>query len=500
MTKMSREKFLASAARVINTALAGAGTICLVALCYFVYYYGWSGQRQITSRSAILLYYVLPALLAILCFASLRLSAARKVTLAVLLCTTGVSLYTAEIFLALWSSLPSVMESEKRQMRASAAKAAGIKFDTRSREQVVDDLRRQAVDVVPSIFGQAFLKPKSRADGGGSIRIDGKEVLPLSGVSNKLVVLCNEAGQYVTFRSDSHGFHNPADVWNKVPIRIAILGDSYAHGYCVPPHQTFVARIRERYPGTLNLGIEGNGPLLMLASLQEYAASARPKVVLWFHFEGNDLADLSAEAQDPILKNYLNQITFRQGLMDRQVQIDRALLDYLETLRGKGPLLRRLEEIGHLIRNPNLSSGRILKVAKLSHLRDRLGLVYTGTDDENKRTARVPRSDDRNRALMELFTRVLVAAKQEIDSWGGKLYFIYLPSWEPYGDPERADQNRGRVLKIIESLSIPLIDVHPVFLQQPDPLALFPFRVPAHYNEEGNRLVAEQVLRSISVD
>jgi hypothetical protein len=378
MTKMSREKFLESAAKVTNTALAGAGTICLFALCYFIYYYGWTGQRQIT-RSAVLLYYVLPVLLAILCFVSLRLSAARKVNLAVLICSAGVSLYSLEIFLALWSSLPSVMESEKRQMRASAAKAAGVEFDSRTREQVVNDLRRQAVDVVPSIFGQAFLKPKSRPNGNSSISIDGKEVLPLGGVSNKLVVLCNEAGQYVTFRSDNHGFHNPQGVWNKLPIRIAILGDSYAQGYCVPPDQTFVARIRERYPGTLNLGIEGNGPLLMLASLKEYAASARPKVVLWFHFEGNDLADLAAEAQDAILKNYLNQITFRQGLMDRQVQIDRALLDYLETLRSKGPLLRRLEEIGHLIRNPKLSSGRILNVAKLSQLRERIGVSKAGS-------------------------------------------------------------------------------------------------------------------------
>ena len=335
--------------------------------------------------------------------------------------------------------------------------------------------------------------------GKSSISIDGKIVLPLGGVSNKLVVLCNEAGHYVTYRSDGHGFHNPEGVWNKAPISIAVLGDSYAQGYCVSPDQTFVARIRERHPGTLNLGIEGNGPLLMLASLKEYAASAKPKIVLWFYFEGNDLADLAGEAQNPILRNYLNQPAYKQGLMDRQAQIDRALLDYLEALRSKGPILRRLEEVGQLIKNPKLSTGRILNVIKLSQLRARLGLVYTGRGEDNKKRASVTTTQNSNRALMELFSQTLLTAKQEVASWGGKLYFIYLPAWEPYGDPERADQKREQILQIATAVGLPVIDIHQTFTRQPDPLDLFPFRLPAHYNEKGNRLVAQEVLRSISI-
>ena len=38
----------------------------------------------------------------------------------------------------------------------------------------------------------------------------------------------------------------------------------------------------------------------------------------------------------------------------------------------------------------------------------------------------------------------------------------------------------------------------PVFAGQKDPLALFPFRLRKHYNEEGNRVVAEEMLKFIN--
>lgn len=44
-----------------------------------------------------------------------------------------------------------------------------------------------------------------------------------------------------------------------------------------------------------------------------------------------------------------------------------------------------------------------------------------------------------------------------------------------------------------------LLDIHPAFRAQGDPLALFPFRRLRHYNQEGHRIVAQEVLRSISL-
>jgi len=61
-----------------------------------------------------------------------------------------------------------------------------------------------------------------------------------------------------------------------------------------------------------------------------------------------------------------------------------------------------------------------------------------------------------------------------------------------------AAKQRDAVLELVKSLGIPVIDIHPVFQAQNDPLAMFPFREPGHYTETGHLLVAEEVMRAIS--
>ena len=97
-------------------------------------------------------------------------------------------------------------------------------------------------------------------------------------MSNTVTVLCNESGQWIDYRSDERGFSNANEIWQSDRLDIAALGDSFTHGYCVPADKTFVALIRQRYPATLNLGIAGDGPLLMLAKLTGICiASASPE-------------------------------------------------------------------------------------------------------------------------------------------------------------------------------------------------------------------------------
>jgi hypothetical protein len=84
--------------------------------------------------------------------------------------------------------------------------------------------------------------------------------LPLACISNVTTVFCNESGEYIIYRSDDHGFHNSSGLWDKEQADIVALGDSYAHGACVPSEQGFVSVIRSRYPATVNLGVNGDGP------------------------------------------------------------------------------------------------------------------------------------------------------------------------------------------------------------------------------------------------
>src|SRR5262245_41756290 len=164
-----------------------------------------------------------------------------------------------------------MMSKEKEKEAAKMRKKFGIEIDTRRAFEVVADLRKRGIDAVPIITPSNHLFVQ-QPDGSikSAINIHGTEVMPFGGISNRVTVLCNENGYYVTYESDEHGFHNPMGMWKPSRLDVAALGDSFTQGYCVPPDKNFVALIRQRYPATLNVGMAGNGPLLMLATFKEY--------------------------------------------------------------------------------------------------------------------------------------------------------------------------------------------------------------------------------------
>jgi hypothetical protein len=481
--------------RIANLILGGGFVSCIVLLLYVVYQYGWTGDREFSSPVGILVYYGVPAALATLFFGFLQLQRDYKINLAVVSVSTALSMYGAEVFLTFWSSAvspprPLMAPSTVRNQREKDAvvelvKQSGVEFDTRSKLEFITDLRRQGIDAVTNVFPRNLLKEHEGALLRSAIRIHGTEVLPLAGISNKLTVLCNETGTYTTYQSDEHGFHNPLGIWKIDHIDVAVVGDSFAHGACVPSDRNFVALIRKHYPATLNLGIAGNGPLLELASLKEYLPRFTPKVVLWFYFEENDLGELKNEMNSPLLLSYAKG-AFKQHLFERQSDIDKALKDYvqeeerLELKKKESENQKRSLIDFYLVEN----------IIKLSTLRQKIGLVYGQADlDIGSRVGVVE---------LDLLREILSQAKASTQAWNGKLYFVYLPEWNRYGGPQLASKNREPVLRLAQSLDIPVIDLHPAFQAHGDPLSLFPFRRFFHYNEQGHRLVAETVLRSLS--
>jgi len=193
-------------------------------------------------------------------------------------------------------------------------------YDFRTYHRVVRDLRLSGDRAYPSLFPRALLSQKSFT----------ASFLPLGDISASTTIYCNESGDYLIYRSDEYGFHNPAGIWESA-LDIAAVGDSFTQGACVASESNFVSRIRQRYPYTLNLGMGGNGPLLALAGMQEYLADLKPKLVLWFFFEGNDLEDLPDEFKDARLRRYLEDRSFRQNLTARQPDIDESLRQLADT-------------------------------------------------------------------------------------------------------------------------------------------------------------------------
>ena len=95
-------------------------------------------------------------------------------------------------------------------------------------------------------------------------------------------------------------------------------------------------------------------------------------------------------------------------------------------------------------------------------------------------------------------------------SWGGRFYFVLLPSYYYYSDEIKPKniagvfeevENRTWLLKLMNKLNVPIIDIHENgFGQHADPLSLFPFRICGLYTSEGYNLVARAILKKLEYD
>jgi lysophospholipase L1-like esterase len=473
---------------VADALLVMGAIVCFVAVAYVFYMYAWTGQRHFIGTGGPYLYYGVPATLGVLLLASLWLRPAHRINIALCLCSISVCFYVLEFGTSVWSSLPSVQARRQIAALSRAASAAGIQdFDTRTKAEVMDDLREQGLDAVLAMDAKLLLEEQS--DGGikSALTSNRAELLPLSGIANRHTVVCNETGTYLTHTSDDHGFNNPRTVWDAGSIDVLAVGDSFTQGWCVAPDKSFVAQIRERFEATVNLGMQGNGPMMMLATLREYAHALRPNIVLWFYYEGNDLDDLAMETRSDLLTAYLSS-GFSQRLLTRRAEIDRALTAYIAARRRS-----TISEALSVLLNPKQFPEGITDFLKLTSLRTTLGLVRSGPERPSSATV--------DASLIETFRQVVLEARRLASDMGAAFYFVYLPDVRYRNEPSRGprmERARELVMQLLEDEGIPLIDIYPTFTAREDPLTLHPFRYYGHYTEEGHSIIAEEVIKVLS--
>jgi hypothetical protein len=464
--------------------LSTAGTVALLALAYYLLKHG----LNLTDGVRLLLFSLPVALAAVagLLFSSLLLPPRRKPLIVVLAVVAIIGVYATDFLLGsaspAWSGAPmwnfDRSSPRARQEVAALARSFGVEIDSRDRDERLNAFKSSGVEAVPALMLADILTSDP------TLRIwhanAGQEMLPLAGISGTTTVLCNETGQFVTYTSDEHGFRNPSGVWTSARADLAALGQSLTQGYCVPNGKGFVDLLRPRYPVTLNLGMSGQSSLLQLAAIKEYLQTLRPKSVLWFYTEGIDLPDLYEESRHRLLLRYLEP-AFSQNLVDRQSQIDRAVRHFQSDQSAQSSLPESGSETYAF---PRLSLDHL----KLWHLRYKLDLMFGSNG-----------IDTRAWSTLDLFRETLSQARMVTSGWGGRLYFVYLPSWTRYRNSATVPaREHAAVLKIVHELQIPVIDIEPAFSSHEDPLSLFPFRRFGHYNEAGNRIVATTVLRSLS--
>jgi len=420
----------------------------------------------------------------------------------VFLVSLAVTLYTANIVLAVKAEVDQVfpmshwLNSRTAVPHVSSlaqfARLQGRKFDTRRPYDVMVDLRQSGIDAWFSFSAALLFKDWPRRQEIPLVVLDGEPALPLGGISNKVVVHCNENGSYILLDNDEHGFSNPRGLWSLPQLDIAVIGDSFAHGACVPKEDSFSAVLRHQFPATLNLGNDANGPLTELATIREYLPGLRPRIVLWTYCETNDLSDLSWESRGILIK-YLDA-NYSQDLLRKQERIDQELMRIMDEIMAAGTPGGAARNYLNGMIDWNNYLHEFEHIVKLSHVRS---LLVNPRGPRHVQVAPMLDRHDVSRNLVML-ENVLRLGRDEVRSWGGELLFVYLPQWERYSEQGRASPYRQQVLDITTQLGISIIDIHEVFARQPDPLDLFPFRQPAHYNSKGYQLVANEIKRHLA--
>ena len=202
------------------------------------------------------------------------------------------------------------------------------KSDEKSKYDIIEELKiRKNIDVVPSIFPKALIKKKWINEE--------MDIFPVGGVSNIVTVFCKEGKEFSVYKSDRYGFNNPDNIWDKEEVFWFLVGDSFTQGACVQQDEYFASRIGQlSKQSAISVGMSGNGPLIELASLKEYGLKIKPRVVLWFYFERNDLEDLKNEKTSSIFMKYLNE-NFSQNLYSKQIEIDKKLKIYIQLAENK---------------------------------------------------------------------------------------------------------------------------------------------------------------------
>jgi hypothetical protein len=389
---------------------------------------------------------------------------------------------------------------------ATAAWLAGRPFDSRDLWECLKEERAKDPSVVSYVIPRALLthrlvvedwEPEAVTHAvppDWGIVVDGVRTLPLGGISKRRTVFGNESGTRVIYESDEHGFNNPRGIWEAGDLQVAIVGDSFSHGAAVAPERIAAAHIRKRYPRTLTLGMSANGPLMEYAGLKEYLVDLKPRIVLWMYYL-NDLSDLEVEKQSPLLLQYLEDDGFRQGLAAKQAKIDKGLESYLQDVERQAPRKwpASLESAGLTRRTTPLWVQDLVTSEQHSSLAAFLRL-HALTWTVTKRFLEVNYLEQP--PDYALFERILAKAGEVVASWGGKLYFVYLPAQPYLGSRHRVVFGRDEVLALVKRLGIPLIDVHQVFLDRSDGDRLR-FHYESHANEAGYELHAKTILETL---
>lgn len=362
------------------------------------------------------------------------------------------------------TNFENYLNIEKR-LFVSEVKKSNQKFDWRTTYQFYKDSKKENEDIVITIKPSHYLN-------------NSKKLFPLTGISSRETVYCNENGYWVKFKSDKFGLRNKNQDWN-TQNNFFLIGDSFGMGACVNDGDTIKANLEKFYGegSVIDLSYNGRGPLQQYAIMREYLKYLNPKLVLWLYYEENDLLNLSNEITDNLLNNYLVNDDFSQNIYYRQQEADK--LNY-ETLENEISFRKKLHY------------KKFFKFLKLSNLRE---ITLENFIGKNKSVEQVDYSNQ-----LENFKEIIIKAKKLAEQNDSEFLFVYLPSAYEYL-PKKIKDRAYLLIKdypdIIDILRVNNIKFYDFKAEVNenfnDPLSLFAFRSHTHFNPKGYKVLSNKI-------
>ena len=422
--------------------------IFITAISFILIYYRLNQPLSISKPS--FFYFLIPVKFLILSIISLFLSKKNLFFLSYVLTVTICIAYSVEIFLR-YIILPDVLKNRKDYFEKN-------NFDTRNIFEVLEELKEKKLDQTISVPPQNFLSSET------------KDILPLSGISKKLTVMCNESGEFNSYVADRYGFNNDDKIHDKEEIFSIFIGDSFTHGACVDNQKNLISNLQSKdfFKGKniLNLGYSGNGPLLSYATLKEYFNKNKNiKYVFWLYYEPNDLYELSREIEDSILKKYFNNFYYSQNLAFKQHKIDLIINQKIQNQIKQKNLYKKLDT--------NVSKVKLISFLSLDETRRYIFNL-------------INRSQDKNIEIIDLFSKILKNSKNFSNKENFELVFIYLPGQKN----NEFSKYYKDVLDIVKKEKIKLIDLSiSSFYKEND---FYP-KYGSHFNEIGYEKLSTEI-------
>jgi hypothetical protein len=307
------------------------------------------------------------------------------------------------------------------------------------------------LSMYPSLFIKQLLKDN-----------DSNNIIPLGGKSNSKTLLCNELNGPIVYNSDKFGFRNK--VYSK-QTDIVIVGDSFAHGFCV--NNGLAENLIQFDINVINLGMQGNGPLLSYATAREYNINSK---YLVYVYHENDLDDLDV-GKKTYLSKYLD-INFTQNLKNKQNQIDMLLLKF----HNKSLLNRKTS---NLKRSFSFLPEKIRSLVVLHKTRAMIKALFFEQNDRNYDLATMRVIFNNFKLLAQSFDQeFIVVFTPEISRYVFKL--------------DNEFKSRAHMLALLNELNIQTIDFHKI-LKDKYYENIYDIEGSGHYSNHGYLLLAKQV-------